>query len=222
MRKRCLSRWLESEVIRSLKSAIPCIATTSVLPTSSGSHVASCSTSCPFSYSSSALSGSSASRPTPIRGSRTPIFSVKWRRLDTTISFSSSPLFLVCVSIRWTVWSRICRCRPGPGSCCDGIRPRLGIAITADDSAAGSAEAPSTGPIAAFSPMTSKACSSVCEYAGRSFMAGPVEVRNAASASAFIRMARERLNPLDTTPSVVDAPGGLMVAFVLSEGGRAD
>mmetsp|Transcript_13410 Transcript_13410/g.42954 ORF Transcript_13410/g.42954 Transcript_13410/m.42954 type:complete len:285 (+) Transcript_13410:56-910(+) len=49
MRKRCLSLWLEREVMRSLNMAVPCIATTSVLPTRSGSQVASCSTSCPFS-----------------------------------------------------------------------------------------------------------------------------------------------------------------------------
>eukprot|EP00964_Phaeocystis_antarctica_P021345 scaffold11839_cov57-Phaeocystis_antarctica.AAC.2 len=39
MRKRCLSRWLDSDVMRSLKSAMPCIATTCVLPTSRGSHL---------------------------------------------------------------------------------------------------------------------------------------------------------------------------------------
>mmetsp|Transcript_32697 Transcript_32697/g.83336 ORF Transcript_32697/g.83336 Transcript_32697/m.83336 type:complete len:209 (-) Transcript_32697:173-799(-) len=127
MRKRCLSRWLESEVMRSLKRAMPCIATTCVLPTSRGSHVASCSTSWPFSYSSSALSGSSASCPPPDR-SITPIFKVKCLRLDTTISFSSSPFAFMFVSIRWTVWSMICRCRPGPGRCC-GTIPRPGIAI---------------------------------------------------------------------------------------------
>ena len=53
-RKRCLSRCEESEVILSLKRAEPCKATTSVLPTNNGSQVASCSTSWPFSYKSSA------------------------------------------------------------------------------------------------------------------------------------------------------------------------
>mmetsp|Transcript_11029 Transcript_11029/g.22366 ORF Transcript_11029/g.22366 Transcript_11029/m.22366 type:complete len:202 (-) Transcript_11029:154-759(-) len=124
MRKRCLSRWLDSDVMRSLNNAMPCSATTCVLPTRSGSQVASCSTSWPFSYSSSALSGSSVSRPPPDR-SITPILSVKCLKFDTTISFSSSPFALIFVSIRWTVWSMICRCRPGPGRCC-GTIPRTG------------------------------------------------------------------------------------------------
>mmetsp|Transcript_26364 Transcript_26364/g.78795 ORF Transcript_26364/g.78795 Transcript_26364/m.78795 type:complete len:522 (+) Transcript_26364:330-1895(+) len=112
MRKRCLSRWLDREVIRSLKVAAPCSATTSVSPTSSGSERLVCLTAEPFSYRSVARSGSEQSTMGTSAESCTPTLSVKGRRFDTTSSSSLSPFSRVLISTLCTRCSRMRSLRP--------------------------------------------------------------------------------------------------------------
>eukprot|EP00962_Isochrysis_galbana_P052549 scaffold23996_cov84-Isochrysis_galbana.AAC.1 len=53
--KRCLSRWLERDVMRNLNVAAPCSATTSVSPTSSGSDRLVCGGGAPVAGASAGM-----------------------------------------------------------------------------------------------------------------------------------------------------------------------
>mmetsp|Transcript_11797 Transcript_11797/g.20178 ORF Transcript_11797/g.20178 Transcript_11797/m.20178 type:complete len:250 (-) Transcript_11797:85-834(-) len=126
MRKRCLSRCDESDVIRSLKVAAPCNATTSVSPTSSGSDDDVCFTGSPFSYNRAARSGSEQSRMGMSRWSCTPTLSMKGLRFETTSSSSGSSFSFVRTSTLCTRCSRILSFRPAEIT---AVLPSIGITI---------------------------------------------------------------------------------------------